>query len=259
MAGEIRIILIGSISILCLSYLPARAQLNRNDTIPWQVKLTASGSMLDGNVSRLLLMNRLEVAYADPLWGMSSRDDYQYGTTKHVKTEDDFVSCNFIYLRPQKKVYPFLMGIVETNYRRKIGFRYQLGPGVSYTISSRKNSLVRVSLTGTYEHTRFGGTRFENLSDTLLNTIDVGRLTVRLYGMQRLFDDKLRFTCEFWLQQSVSDRCNYRIYNEEIFEVPFNKNLSFRTALRYSYENIRIQGLKPNDLFWTFGLTLSNF
>ncbi len=34
------------------------------------------------------------------------------------------------------KVYPYFMGLVETNLRRKIDFRYQVGPGVSpmYTL-----------------------------------------------------------------------------------------------------------------------------
>ncbi|NIJ52634.1 DUF481 domain-containing protein [Dyadobacter arcticus] len=248
-----------SIVLLSLSATKTSAQLNRKDTLAWQSKLSATGSFLDGNVARLSLVNRLEVAYADELWGMSSRNDYQYGTTKHVKTEDDFISYNFGYFKPQKKIYPYLMGIAETNYRRKIKLRYQLGPGISYTIPSKKGILARLSATGTYEYTRFGGTKFENLSDTLSKIITTARITGRLFGMQRIFENKMRLSYEFWWQQSVEDDRNFRIYNEEILEIPFNKNVSFRTGFRYSYENIRIRGLKPYDLFWTFGLTIGNF
>lgn len=247
------------IAFLSVSCLKANAQLNRKDTLDWQIKLSAGGSLLEGNVARFLVMNRLEVAYANPSWGISTRNDYQYGTSKHTKTENDFVSCNFLYATPLKKIYPYLMGIVETNYRRKIKFRYQLGPGVSYTIASKENNLIRLSITGTYEYTRFGGTKFENVSDTSNNIINVWRITGRLFGRQRVFENKLKLSYEFWWQQSVSDWRNYRFYNEDILEVPLNKKFSFRTGFRYSYENVRLKGLKPYDLFWTFGLSVSNF
>jgi Protein of unknown function, DUF481 len=247
------------VTFLCVLCLKANAQLNRIDTLDWQIKLSASGSLLDGNVSRFILVNRLEVAYARPVWGMNSRNDYQYGTARHNKTENDFVSYNFFYASPLKKLYPYLMEIVETNYRRKIRVRDQFGPGISYTVSANENNLVRLSITGTYEHTRFGGTKFENVSDTLSNIISVWRITGRLFGRQQVFENKLRLSYEFWWQQSVTDYHNYRFYNEEILEVPLNKKLSFRTNFRYTYENVRLKGLKPYDLFWTFGLALSNF
>ena len=250
------------LTAMCLLYLlclQANSQLNNNDTLNWQIKLSASGSLLDGNVSRFLLVNRLEVAYAQPSWGMSTRNDYQYGTTRHIKTENDFVSYNFLYATPLKKLYPYVMGLVETNFRRKIRFRYQIGPGVSYNLSAKGNNLIRVAVNSTYEHTRFGGTKFENVPDSLSNIINVWRVTGRLFVRQHVFENKLRLICEFWWQQSVSDNRNYRFYNEEILELPLNKNFSFRTGLRYTYETVRLKGLKPYDLFWTFGLTLSNY
>lgn len=128
--------------ILYLLYFKANAQLNSNDTLGWQIKLSASCSLLDGNVARFLLVNRLEASYVDRSWGMSIRNDYQYGTTRYNITENDFISYNFLYVTPLKKVYPYLMGIVETNYRRKIQFRYQLGAGVSYMVALKGSNLA---------------------------------------------------------------------------------------------------------------------
>ncbi len=244
---------------LCLISLKVNAQLNKKDTVDWQIKLSASGSLLDGNVARLLLVNRLEIAHAQPAWGLSTRSDYQYGTTRRVTTENDFVSYNFFYLHPLHKIYPYLMAIVETNYRRKIEFRYQVGPGSSYTAWSKRNNLLRLSITGTYEHSRFGETKFKYIADTLSNTITVWRITGRIFCRQKLFEDKLNLLYEFWWQQSITDYHNYRLYNEAVFEVPLCKEFSFRTGFRYTYENVRLEKLKPFDLFWTFGLTVSSF
>jgi hypothetical protein len=235
------------------------AQLNRGDTLDWQIKFTVNGSLLAGNVSRFILMNKLELAFAQPLWGMSSRNEYQFGTAARRKTENDFISYNFLYLYPLRKVYPYMMALVETNYRKRIRFRYQLGPGVSYSLLAEKNSLVRLSMTGTYEHTRFDGTQFSNLRDTQSNIIKVCRITGRLFTRHHLFEGRMKIIAEFWWQQSVSDARNHRFYNEEVVEFPVSEHISFRTGFRYTYENVRLKELKPHDLFWTFGFSISNF
>lgn len=41
------------------------AQLNESDSIRWQIKFNATASVLDGNVARTLLLNRIEVAHAN--------------------------------------------------------------------------------------------------------------------------------------------------------------------------------------------------
>lgn len=247
--------------VFILLVLPAisNAQLNTTDTLDWQFKLSFDGSLLDGNVARFLLTNRLELAYAQPAWGISTNSNYQYGTTRHIKTENDFVSYNFLYVTPLRKWYPYLMTVIETNYRRKIQFRFQVGPGVSYTVVSKKNNLTRLSLTGTYERTRFTESKFEVITDTMSNIIGLLRQTIRLYGRHRLFDNKIKLIYEFWWQQSMANHRNYRFHTEETVELVLSKIFSFRTGIRYSNENVRLKELKPYDIFWTFGFTFHNF
>jgi Protein of unknown function, DUF481 len=247
------------ILLLSIPIIKAHAQLNRNDTLNWQVKFSASSSLLDGNVARFLLLNSFEIAYAKPNFGMTSRNDYQYGTTRHIKSENDFVSRNFFYVNPLRKIRPYLMVTTETNYRRKIEFRYQVGLGISIKIAEKNNNLFRMAFGTTYERTRFGGMNFEKLNDTLSNILTAWRATGRVYGKQQVFKSKLKLTYEFWWQQSINDIDDYRFHNEDALEIPLSKIFNFRTSFRYSYENIRIKGLKPYDLFWTFGLSVSNF
>lgn len=234
------------------------AQLNESDSIRWQVKFNATGSVLDGNVARTLLLNRLEVARANEKFGLSTRNDYQYGTARHKLTENDVISYNFVYLKPLSKVYPYVMGLVETNLRRRIDFRYQVGPGVSWNIVQQKSSLLKLSVTGTYENTRYNGTIFDDAKYNGANVIETWRATGRIFG-KHILKSKIKISYEFWWQQSLNDSFNYRYHTEEALEFPIAKNVSLRTAFRYSYENVELLGLKPFDLFWTYGFTITNF
>ncbi len=246
------------ILMFLLNWGTVNAQLNDSDSIPLQIKFNATASVLDGNVARTLLLNRLELAHSNQVWGISSRNDYQYGRTRYVLTENDVISYNFLYLHPLRKVYPYMMGLFETNLRRNIEFRYQVGPGVSWNLVDKHGSMLKVSMTGTYEHTRYGGMTFEDEKYNGSNTIETWRATARVFG-KHILKSKLRLSYELWWQQSVQDRVNYRFHTEEALEFPVTKHVAFRTALRYSYENIELLGLKPFDFYWTYGLTISNF
>jgi hypothetical protein len=247
-----------SISFFILCTAGSHAQLNESDTLKWQLRLSCNGSWLEGNVKRLLIVNRLELTHARSQWAYNNRTDYQYGTTRQAKTENDVAIYNFVYYKPRKRFYPFVMGIIETNYRRKIKFRYQIGPGVSYCLMQGPNHLLKFSLTGTYESTRFGGRHFNKIADTTSNHIKIIRLTGRIYGRQILIKNKLNFLYELWWQQSLKDKNNYRFYSEETLVLPLSGNFSFRTTFRYTYERIVLRGLKPYDLFWVFGFSISN-
>lgn len=244
--------------LFLLSWQDSFSQLNESDSIKWQIKFNAAGSILDGNVARTLLLNRLELAKVNRKFGVSTRNDYQYGSTRYVLTENDVISYNFIYLKPLSKVYPYLMALVETNYRRKIDFRYQVGPGVSWNVIRTKASAVKLSATATYEHTRYGGTLFDDARYNGSTVIETWRATCRVFG-KHVVDKRMRISYEFWWQQSLSESFNYRYHTEEALEFPISKRISLRTAFRYSFENVELVGLKPFDLFWTYGFTIANF
>jgi hypothetical protein len=247
-----------TIMLVLVVSISAKAQLNESDSVRWQARFNATGSILDGNVARTSLLHRLEITHANAGWGLSTRNDYQYGTTRYILTESDVISSNFIYLKPLSKVYPYVMGLVETNLRRKIDFRYQVGPGVTWNVVQAKPSLLKLSTTVTYENTRFGGTIFDDEKYNGNHVIETWRLTGRIFG-RHVLKSKLRINYEFWWQQSLSESFNYRFHTEESLEFAIAKHIALRTAVRYSYENVELLGLKPFDLFWTYGFTISNF
>ncbi len=235
------------------------AQLNKLDSTRLIIKLSSSGSLLEGNVSRFLLVNRMDMNYANTSWAFSNRTDYQYGQRNHELSENDIVIYNFFYYKPVKKVYSFLMTIVETNYRRKIQLRYQAGPGISWTAIKHPDHLFRVSLTATWEKTSYRRPAFENLSDTSSRKLTTLRIIPRLYGIHTLFKNRIHLIYECWWQQSTSSTRNYRFFLEQGLEIPLLKHIDLKTTLRYTYENVRIKNLKPYDLFWVFGITIKNY
>lgn len=235
------------------------AQLNESDTLKLQAKLTSSGSYLDGIVNRMLLINKMELLYANKKIGLSTRTDYQFGKTFYKQTENDWLSYNFFYLFPTHRMYPYAMLLLETNYRREIEHRIQPGLGVSYNvIHHNANHLLKLSLTGSYERSAYSGRKFDNRTDTTSNIIETPRVTGRVYGRHKL-KGKLRFVYEFWFQQSVTEVENYRYHTEEMLEWPLTKYISIRTSLKYTYEHVELLGKKPYDLFWTYGISVSNF
>jgi hypothetical protein len=85
----------------------AFAQLTDIDTLPWQYRLSATGSLLTGNVERLLLISGGELAHVQKILGFKTGNTFQYGTIRKRQTEDDLVSRNFLYLFPQARFYPY--------------------------------------------------------------------------------------------------------------------------------------------------------
>jgi hypothetical protein len=101
-------------------------QLNTLDTTRLILKLSIAGSLLEGNISRLLLVNRMDIIYSSIYWGISNRTDYQYGKRNNMLSENDLVVYQFLYYRPAGKFYPFLMAIAEPIYVEKSSFAYSL-------------------------------------------------------------------------------------------------------------------------------------
>lgn len=252
-------VLIGGLLAALVAAHPARAQLNETDTTRLRARLTATGSYLDGNVRRLLLINKLELAYAQPAWGFSSRNDYHYGFTGPRKTEDDVITWSYAYRHPFARLYPFLVFLGESNFRRGLRWRTQPGVGLSVNAVRQPRFLLRASLMGSYERSTYRGTRFDNYADTTRNVISTWRATVRVFGHYELANRRLRLLYELWNQQSVTMRDNYRFFGETTLEVPISKRVSLRGSLRYTYESIGLLSSRPYDLFGTYGLAISNF
>ena len=158
------------------------AQLNESDTLKFGYKFSTTGTIQTGNVKQVVIVSGLDFLHYSPIWSFRSQNSNLYQTFYGLKADENFISKNFIYYTYQNAIYPFLMNLFETNYRRKIDFRFQIGPGISYRVVNTKNQLMKLSLSGTYEHTGFTKSfNFENY-DKITDEINVFRATGRLFG-----------------------------------------------------------------------------
>ncbi len=233
---------------------PGFGQLLESDTARWQARLSASLFLNQGNVERLLWRNNAVIKHVAKGWGFSSRQTYMRGTFGAFNTENDWFSANFLYYRPRLRWYPYLMGWTETNLRRQIGFRYQLGPGLSYRILQSERHLAKISLTGTFEHTAYQGSSFSEPPEGLEGRVlALYRLTARLWAQHRL-SDKLLLQYEYWWQQGLRQAENRRWYLEGQLQAGLGKGLSLLGNLQYSYEPFVPAGVRKRDLLLTFGI-----
>lgn len=235
-------------------FLPnVHAQLSETDTMRLQYNLSTTGTLSKGNVERFLVITKGELKHRSAQFGMITSNTYRAGTIRGAKTEDDIISKNYFYLRPDQQIYPYQLTWLERNWRRRIDFRYQLGLGVSFVPVKQEGQLFKISLTAIHERTYFRDSNFRHAPEAESSRIDSWRGRVRVFGRHDLFDEKVQWHYEFWAQQSPFKRYDRRYYFESSLEIPLVKNFALELALNYLWENIALEEVKQHDLFLTFG------
>jgi hypothetical protein len=249
-----------SIITVVLFYTVTNAQLTESDTLRFGYRFNVNGSWITGNVERLLITNNFDVSHVGKTIGVKSSNNYTYGTIFGFETENDVFSRNFVYLYPQRRLYPYVMLWLQSSVRQQIGFRYQAGAGASVAIVQKPAHQLKLSTTVSQENTRYQGAVFnitpENLSG---DEVSNWRGTVRLLGHHRIANNKLNIKYETWYQPAFDDSNNWRYYLQAAVELPITKRFSFRSALIYSHENISLSAIKRDDKILTFGLNIGNF
>ncbi len=228
------------------------------DTTKVQYRLSASGNIAKGNIDRVILNSEASGAFVNDKWGISSRNTFFYFENREVKADADFLSRNFIYVTPKRRLYPYLMFWQESNFRRKIEGRYQAGFGGSYSLLQNDGSRMKLSLSLTHEETRFVRGKFEGNTDTTSNRVRLNRLTLRLVGTHTFKSSNAKVSYEIWEQTALRSRLEPRFYGELNLDIPIIKHLSFRTTLLYAYEDRVYERVKEQDLTILFGITFSH-
>ncbi len=233
----------------------AQAQLNESDTLLLQYQLALNGSYQSGNLKVVTLLSRLETSVAPSAhWALKTQNFWRYQAFYDRKSDHDFASRNFLYLGQRRRVYPFLMGFLSANFRRKVDRRYFVGPGLTWQLLRRPEQTMKFSAAAVYESTRFAGQAYNHRAYDGSAYIRTWRATLRLAGQHRVLERRLRVGYEIYVQPSLERADNFRWLAEQSLEMSLWKALSFLTFLQYSHENVVVQGVQPDDLIITFGL-----
>jgi len=236
------------------------AQLNESDSLNTKASLSLSGLWQAGNVETLIFRTRAD--FSTKLWGTTvfkTQNSYLYQAFGGTKADEDFLSLNFLYFNPKRKVYPLVLGFISSNFRREINGRYLLGGGVSYEAFKKDNSWLKFSLTSEYELTRFKQSNFNFDEYDGRDIIETWRATIWMNGKYYLFKKKMIFTHEMYFQPSVLKSNNFRWSADLGLEFPVWKYVNFKMNYLYTSERVVIEGQKQSDQFLTFGFTIKSY
>lgn len=232
-----------------------RAQINESDTARYQLEAALRGSYQAGNVELLRLTNQLEglLSIAGP-WVFKSQNSMLYQEIFGFKADNDLLSQNYLYFGPRNRVYPYAIGFVSTNFRRRIRLRYFAGAGLTYSLVRRPSHLLKLSTNLVREQTDFETSDFNVDRFDGKPGIDMWRGTLYARGRHGFRQGALLFNYELYWQQSLSDRINYRYSLTGGFDVQVFDGLYLQSRLAYTYEQVVVRGVDQRDLLWTWGV-----
>jgi hypothetical protein len=215
--------------------------------------------MMNGNASRILLFNKLDLEYLGKGYNILSWQVYTYGTVNGNITENDVRSENFLDINPTKKIVPFFRIFFETNFLRKVDFRYQPGAGLAYYFVRNPKQTFRSFLALSYENTKYNTSLLDNSPNPNNSRVEYWGGIIGFIGNHNFFEDKIGIQYRLYNQQGLSFINAYRSFYELGLSYKLNRNISLQINSRYSFEKIVPTGFKPYDLNWTYGFSISNF
>lgn len=219
--------------------------------------MSVTGFWQTGNVEMLAIRNKIEAVWKPTNFMVfKTQNAYLYQEFFEQKADEDIFSRNFVYFNPQKRFYPFVLGFVSTNFRRKIDLRYFVGTGFTWQAIRHKNHLLKIALSGEYENSRFTQNTFNETEYNGNFEIATWRATAWIFGKHQVFQKKITFHYEVYFQPSVERANNFRWQADIGLDLPISKHFDFRVNYLYTFEKIVVSRQKQDDSILSFGLKL---
>jgi hypothetical protein len=236
------------------------AQINESDTLKVKASLSLTGFYQGGNVETLIFRAKTDFSFVPwKKWVFKNQNSYVYQEFGKVKADEDILSLNFLYLNPERKIYPFVLGFASTNFRREIDLRYLLGAGVTFQILNKKENWLKLSVSSEYEHTDFSETNFNYAEYDGSQSINTMRGTIWMNGKYQIIKKKVIFNHEIYFQPSLEQSNNFRWQADIGVELPIWEYLNFKINYRHTFESIVIENQEQEDNILTFGFTLKSY
>jgi hypothetical protein len=238
------------------SWISVKAQINEGDTARYHIQMGLTGFIQSGNVELLTVRTRSEFLYAfSSALVLKSQNISLYQRFGKFKVDEDLLSRNFVYWNPSTRLYPFLLTFIQTNYRRKIDYRWYAGVGGTLQLMMKKHHTIKVSVGLLKESTQFSSTSFSNQMYNGSNTINLWRLTTYLLGWHTFMTQPISLFYTVYWQPAMDSIPNHRLQAEISSSVQLFKNLQFIASYLIAYEQVTASGIKPTDTIFTFGIT----
>ncbi|MEQ9118993.1 DUF481 domain-containing protein [Fulvivirga sp.] len=245
------------ILILCSFFLAvgANAQINESDTTKFQLQWLSGGSYQTGNVELLRINNQFDLTFKTTSnLVFKSQNNHLFQEIVSKKADNDLMSKNYLYYQPQRRLYPYAVTFIATNYRRDLDFRVFYGLGTTFQLLQQQRHTVKFSANLLYENSRYAN-EFFNYSDfNGRNQIKATWSTVYLSGYHYFSESLFRWIYEIYYQQSLKNQINYRFHVLTGMDFKVVKGLSVQSRIIYSLENVVAITNKEEDMLWTWGI-----
>lgn len=136
---------------------------------------------------------------------------------------------------PERRLHPFMLGFVSTNFRRRIDLRFLTGGGITYQIVRGEREWFKVSLSGEYEQTDFATNDYNRDQYDSNREINTLRGTVWISGKYRFLDNRVIFNHESYYQPSLAQRNNYRWRTDLGIELPIRTFMNLAVNYRRNF------------------------
>ena len=89
------------------------AQINESDTLSVKASLSLTGFYQGGNVETLIFRAKTDLSFKPwRNWVFKNQNSYVFQEFGKVKADEDMLSLNFLYLNPERKIYPFVLALL---------------------------------------------------------------------------------------------------------------------------------------------------
>ena len=242
--------------VLLLLGLPLMAQLNESDTLRFQWRGTLTGNDQHGNVEVFTLRSKMDAVYAPVKdWVFKSQNNSLYQSFYGKKADNDLFSRNYLYFRPQQRIYPFAIAYVSANYRRKVKGRWFAGAGLTWQAVNQPSAVIKFSASLVQEQTRFRGTVYNEAAYNGSDRIRCWRGTLYTAGWGYLSGKKIRWYYDAFYQPAFDNGRNYRAQADLGVDLPLWRGLSFTTLYTFTHENVVIDKVRKEDRILSFGFS----
>ena len=233
---------------------PVNAQINESDTLKFQIRTSLTGNYQKGNVDVLTVRSKIDFTYL-PLkdFVFKSQNNYLYQAFYSKKADNDIFSRNYLYYKPQNKIYPFAIAYISTNYRRKVYNRFFTGGGITWQAINTGKHALKFSASAVYERTKFNGTVYNYAAFDGAGKISLWRGTLYTGGWSYLFNKHLRLYYDAFYQPAFNNKNNYRTQFDIGADFPVWKGLSANIIYAFTHENLVIKNIKKEDKILSFG------
>lgn len=234
----------------------AFGQLNESDTLRVQVRAGINGIRQTGNVDLGILRTRLELVLGLPAGLVfKSQNNTLYQEFGGWKADDDINSRNYLYHRPDRRLYPFAMAYLQSNFRLKIRQRFFAGAGMTLQVLRRPGHSLKTSASLVHESTAYTADQFNRAYYSGSGSIALWRPTLYVAGSHALGGGALRLSYSGYWQPGLDEVSNQRLQAEAGLAGNVWKGLSLTVQYLFFFEEVVPLAVLREDALLTFGLS----